>query len=502
MSIESRSVVMHGERGTERWDQGSNDPSVRAPRAVRRSIATAMMMVGLMSVAPVLAGPWSQLPDAIDRLADRPGDEDAERVLRLVETSILNEAQEGRMAATRTLFDTYASLVSNLPDGVDRLGAIEKRLAEQLLRNGDLLRSRDLLLAASSWTLAAELHPQSQAVDRLRTVLLPPSRAEPGQVWKAPLDGAELVFHPPMTVRLGCTVDDGACLNNEVDIRWFEVPAFWIEAHEVSNRRYRRCVDSGSCTPPVDSSVFDDPTKADHPVVGVSWRQARSLCSLGGPAPARSRPSGSVRPEVRSTMPDSHGETDDDESLPMSCWNPEARPPERPGPSAASRPWVMGLRTWREMSGSGARIGTRSAIRRLRPLKAPTVKVGAGSSVADRGDAASTWRESRPDCGTTWATLPTTSAFVVLLITAARFRRMKSSGPPNGRLRPAPHRMMRWRRPSSRPRIAATSNAAPSPFLSSRVGAKRRWCWRPADWPASLATRWLPTCSLGSKRSF
>ncbi len=64
-------------------------------------------------------------------------DEDAQRVLRSAETSILREAQEGRLVVTRSLFDTYASLVPNLPDGMARLGSIERRVADQLLRNGD-----------------------------------------------------------------------------------------------------------------------------------------------------------------------------------------------------------------------------------------------------------------------------------------------------------------------------------------------------------------------------
>ena len=241
-----------------------------------------LLIVFGVSAPPALAGPWSQLPDAVDRLADRPGDEDAQRVLRLVEASILHEAQEGRMMATRSLFDTYASLVTNLPDGISRLGSIERRLADQLLRNGDQLRSQDILRASSSWALAVELNPDSQAFDRLLGVLLPPTEAEPGQVWKARLDGAKLVFHPAMTVRLGCTVIDGACLNNEDDTRWVEVPAMWIEAHEVSNRRYRLCVDSGSCLPPDAPEAFNDPENIDHPVVGVSWRQARTYARWAG----------------------------------------------------------------------------------------------------------------------------------------------------------------------------------------------------------------------------
>ncbi len=237
-----------------------------------------LLVVGIVwLLAPTArAGPWSQLPDAIDRLMKRPGDEDAERVLRLAETSILREARQGRMGVTRSLFDTYASLVPNLPDGITRLSSIERRVADQLLKVGDEERSKDLLRASSLWAFAAELDPESEAVARLRTVLLPPVNARPGQVWKAPLDGAKLVFHPARAVRIGCTVDDSACLNNELATREVEVPALWVEAHEVSNRRYRLCVVAGGCSPPEDPREFNDLDRVDAPVVGVSWRQARA----------------------------------------------------------------------------------------------------------------------------------------------------------------------------------------------------------------------------------
>jgi formylglycine-generating enzyme required for sulfatase activity len=237
-----------------------------------------LLLVGIVwTLAPAAhAGPWSQLPDAIDRLVERPGDEDAERVLRLAEASILRQAQQGRVGVTRSLFDTYASLVPNLPDGITRLSSIERRIADQLLKVGDQERPKDLLRASALWALAAELDPESEAVVRLRTVLLPPVNARPGQVWKAPLDGAKLIFHPAASVRIGCTVDDNACLNNELVTRDVEVPALWVEAHEVSNRRYRLCVVAGGCSPPEVPSEFNDLDRVDDPVVGVSWRQARA----------------------------------------------------------------------------------------------------------------------------------------------------------------------------------------------------------------------------------
>lgn len=245
-------------------------------RTLIRSMTTILAVAVGFFAPPALAGPWSQLPDAIDRLMEDPGDREADRVVRLAENSILLQAREDRLPATRSLFDTFASLVSSLPDGISRLESVERRLADQLLRNGDEIKAENILGAASSWALAAELNPDSVAVDRLRSVLLPPDEAEPGQVWRAPLDRAKLVFQPATVYQMGCTFEDGACLDNELPNRLIEVSGYWIEAHEVSNRRYRLCVESGSCTPPEDSGPFDDPTKIDHPVVNVTWRQARA----------------------------------------------------------------------------------------------------------------------------------------------------------------------------------------------------------------------------------
>jgi formylglycine-generating enzyme required for sulfatase activity len=248
---------------------------------MRPVVLLVVVIVG--AVAPMAhAGPWSQLPDAIDRLVERPGDEDAERVLRLAEASILREAQQGRVVVTRALFDTYASLVPNLPDGIARLSSVERRIADQLLQVGDQVRSTDLLRASSLWALAAELDPDSDAVARLRTVLIPPADARAGQLWRAPLDGARLVFHPAMEVRIGCTIDDGACLNNEIATRQVEVPALWVDAHEVTNRQYRLCVVAGGCSPPEDPEAFNDLNRVDHPVVGISWRQARTYARWAG----------------------------------------------------------------------------------------------------------------------------------------------------------------------------------------------------------------------------
>ena len=61
---------------------------------------------------------------------------------------------------------------------------------------------------------------------------------------------------------------------------------YWLDQHEVTNRQYRQCMESGGCAPPKDHSAYDDETRADHPVTNVTWTQARNYCGWRGKAPA------------------------------------------------------------------------------------------------------------------------------------------------------------------------------------------------------------------------
>ena len=236
----------------------------------------------VIAVPAVHAGTWSRLPDAAARLQVDPGNSRAERVLEEAETAILGEAAAGRLAAVSALMEVYASLVIPLEDGDQRLRTLERRLANALLAYGDPYRTLDVARAAAAWTLAGGYDPQNPAMGRLREVLLPPVDPEDGQVWVASVDGAELVYLPPMLIRMGCSQNDRRCRDNEIYFRWIEVPGFWIDRTETTNRRYRRCVEAGACSPPADTSRFNDPSRTDEPVIGVSWRQARKFARWAG----------------------------------------------------------------------------------------------------------------------------------------------------------------------------------------------------------------------------
>ena len=60
------------------------------------------------------------------------------------------------------------------------------------------------------------------------------------------------------------------------------VSNYWLDQHEVTNRQYRQCMESGGCAPPKDHAAYDDPARADHPATSVTWTQARSYCAWRG----------------------------------------------------------------------------------------------------------------------------------------------------------------------------------------------------------------------------
>jgi formylglycine-generating enzyme required for sulfatase activity len=75
---------------------------------------------------------------------------------------------------------------------------------------------------------------------------------------------------------------DGAVPDDEGPQHVIYLEAFWIDLYEVTNDRYRECVDASICFEPKDLRYFQDPAYANHPVVFVSWYDADSFCRWMG----------------------------------------------------------------------------------------------------------------------------------------------------------------------------------------------------------------------------
>ena len=100
------------------------------------------------------------------------------------------------------------------------------------------------------------------------------------------VDGMQQLFVPAGEFIMGA--DDGDPRVPFSSKREVFLDAFWIDRTEVDNYRYQKCVDSGSCSPPISTrshtrnNYFYNPEFADYPVIYVTWFQAAEYCNWAG----------------------------------------------------------------------------------------------------------------------------------------------------------------------------------------------------------------------------
>ncbi len=97
-------------------------------------------------------------------------------------------------------------------------------------------------------------------------------------------DRMVMVYVPAGKFLMGSTPDEG--YDNEHPQHTVSLDAFWIDKTEVTNAQYRKCVDAGTCREPTSCDwgkpTYSDPSKANHPVVCVSWDDATAYCTWTG----------------------------------------------------------------------------------------------------------------------------------------------------------------------------------------------------------------------------
>jgi formylglycine-generating enzyme required for sulfatase activity len=122
------------------------------------------------------------------------------------------------------------------------------------------------------WPSTKSVNPQAPPIT---AKVAPPNDAAektaPGpQSWVNPKDGLTYVRIPPGQFVMGCSAGDTACRPDESPSHPVDIPdAFWIGQTEVTNAAYQRIVPSAKSAP----------AEAKLPVVGVSWKEARSFCA-------------------------------------------------------------------------------------------------------------------------------------------------------------------------------------------------------------------------------
>jgi eukaryotic-like serine/threonine-protein kinase len=93
-----------------------------------------------------------------------------------------------------------------------------------------------------------------------------------------------MVLIPGGTFKMGS--DQGAA--DEKPVHSVTLDAFFIDQYEVTNARYKQCVDAGKCTAPAvkgsftRTSYFGDAQFDQYPVINVTWRQADAFCAWAG----------------------------------------------------------------------------------------------------------------------------------------------------------------------------------------------------------------------------
>lgn len=112
----------------------------------------------------------------------------------------------------------------------------------------------------------------------------------PGDTRHRPADHMEMVYVPAGEFVMGAIEGAAVASDQERPQHTVYLDAFWIDSVEVTNAHYRMCVEAGACPAPKaceqGESIFEDATKADHPVVCVSWDDAQAYATwVGGRLP-------------------------------------------------------------------------------------------------------------------------------------------------------------------------------------------------------------------------
>ncbi|MFN2110366.1 MAG: SUMF1/EgtB/PvdO family nonheme iron enzyme, partial [Anaerolineae bacterium] len=104
----------------------------------------------------------------------------------------------------------------------------------------------------------------------------------PENTWLRPADDMIMVYIPASEFQMGS--EEGE--EDEKPVHTVALDGFWIDRNEVMNVQYEVCVNAGVCAAPTTcdwgTPTYQNPDLEDHPVVCVSWEDARSYCAWAG----------------------------------------------------------------------------------------------------------------------------------------------------------------------------------------------------------------------------
>jgi eukaryotic-like serine/threonine-protein kinase len=109
------------------------------------------------------------------------------------------------------------------------------------------------------------------------------------------VDAVEEILIPAGTFQMGCDANNPAengCSANwqarELPLHSVYLDGYYIDKYEVTNARYKACVDAGGCTAPQNvnsytrTPYYGNATYANYPAINVDWHQANAFCAWAG----------------------------------------------------------------------------------------------------------------------------------------------------------------------------------------------------------------------------
>ncbi len=149
----------------------------------------------------------------------------------------------------------------------------EKRLRWIMM----MLISVAVVLVFAACDQAAEVAPPTTPTE-VPTLVPPVISESPGNI---------PVYIPAGEFLMGSGAEDPDTQDDEFPQHEILTSGFWIFKGEVTNAMYEECVEAGECVPPVNmdespSQHYGDPGYENHPVVGISWEQAKNFCDTQG----------------------------------------------------------------------------------------------------------------------------------------------------------------------------------------------------------------------------
>src|SRR5215211_9403181 len=127
------------------------------------------------------------------------------------------------------------------------------------------------IAAIASCTSSPAIVP-TEATSPPTLITTPAVTVNVGATLVSPKDNMTLVVVPAGEFIMGS--EQG--LTDEQPAHNVMLDTFWLDKTETTNEMYRRCVEAGACDLPSSTSYYDDNAYAKHPVVFVSWSDAKT----------------------------------------------------------------------------------------------------------------------------------------------------------------------------------------------------------------------------------